>query len=205
MTTNKITAENFWNNFQKKINEQIKDVQKKWNNQSEFTELILKEISNKVLEKAKYEKKHQYEYLKIDLIGWNTLDNDLGTRPENFNRHFWAFDVAIEHENNPMDWMDEVVKLSYINCPLRIVVGYAPKEDRERYLTYVGNALGILNETYQCIREGQDFMLILGDSGLDGKEVSIENYTPYMYDRGEKCFKYGPDYWSQGSNQNGRT
>ena len=196
-TNNKITAESFWNTFQKKINEQIKDVQRKWNSQSKFTKLILKKISSKILEEAEYEKEHQYEYLKIDLIGWKNLNDNLGNLPENFNRHFWAFDVAIEHENNSMDWMDEVVKLSYINCPLRIVVGYAPKEDRERYLTYVGNALGILNETYQCIRKGQDFMLILGDSGLDGKDVSVDSYTPYLYNIDQKCFNNKKADWMQ--------
>ena len=182
VTNNKITAESFWNTFQKKINDQIKDVQRKWNSQSEFTKLILKKISNKILEEAEYEKEHQYEYLKIDLIGWKNLNDNLGNLPENFNRHFWAFDVAIEHENDKTDWMDEVIKLSYINCPLRIVIGYAPKENRDSYLIYVSNALNILNKRYRSIRKEQEFMLILGDSDLEGKDVSADTYTPYLYD-----------------------
>ena len=198
MTTNKITAEYFWNNFQKKINEHIKDVQKKWNNQSEFTELILKEISNKVLEKAKYEKKHQYEYLKIDLIGWKDLDkSELGAIPKNFESYFWAFDVAIEHENDKEKWMDEVIKLSYINCPLRIVIGYAPRNMQEEYLSYVSKALQFLNEKYQSIRKSQEFMIILGDSGLDGKDVSVDSYTPYLYNIDQKCFNNKKADWMQ--------
>lgn len=200
VTNNRMSAESFWNTFRKKINEQIKDVQEKWNNQSEFTELILKEISNGVLAEAKYEEKNQYEYLRIDLIGWNELNNDLGNIPKDFNRHFWAFDVAIEHENNPMDWMDEVIKLSYINCPLRIVVGYAPTTNRNAYLEYVANALQILNSRYQCIRKGQQFMLILGDSGLQGKDVSVENYTPYLYDLDKKCFINKQNDWLKKEN-----
>ena len=178
----KITAESFWNNFQHKVNEHIRDIHKKWKTRSEFTDLILKEISNKVLEDVEYEKKHQYEYLKIDLIGWNALDNNLGVQPDNFNRHLWAFDVAIEHENDKTDWMDEVIKLSYINCPLRIVIGYAPKENRDSYLIYVSNALNILNKRYRSIRKEQEFMLILGDSDVEGKDVSADTYTPYLYD-----------------------
>ena len=197
--TNKITAESFWNTFQQKVNEQIKDVQDKWNNQSEFTDLILKKISNGVLAEAKYEDKNQYEYLRIDLIGWKKLNDNFGNLPENFNRHFWAFDVAIEHENNPMDWMDEVIKLSYINCPLRIVIGYSPKMKRDNYLDYVSKAMRILNERYQCVREGQDFMLILGDSGIESADVSVENYTPYLYDL-EKGFVDKKKAWGKRSN-----
>ena len=52
----KITAESFWNNFQHKVNEHIRDIHKKWKTRSEFTDLILKEISNKVLEDVEYEK-----------------------------------------------------------------------------------------------------------------------------------------------------
>ena len=98
--------------------------------------------------------------------------------------------------------MDEVIKLSYINCPLRIVIGYAPRNMQEEYLSYVSKALQILNREYQSIRESQEFMIILGDSGLDGKDVSIENYTPYVYDCdcNEQCFKEGKVYWAQRSN-----
>ncbi|MBQ9785489.1 MAG: hypothetical protein IJW29_08305 [Clostridia bacterium] len=197
--TKAITAESFWKDFCKALEENGNEIQNVWNNKSAFTEFIIKKIFNSILNKNYgYKNEHQYEYLKIDLVGWKDLDkSELGAIPKNFESYFWAFDVAIEHENDKEKWMDEVIKLSYINCPLRIVIGYAPKDMQEEYLSYVSKALQILNEKYQSIREGQKFMIILGDSGLDGKDVSIENYTPYLYNLDQKCFKNKKADWMQ--------
>lgn len=197
--TKSITAESFWKDFCKALEENGNAIQNIWNNKSVFTEFIIKEIFNSILNKNYgYKDEHQYEYLKIDLVGWKDLDKSkLGAIPKYFEPYFWAFDVAIEHENDKGKWMDEVIKLSYINCPLRIVVGYAPRNMQAEYLSYVSNALQILNKTYDSIRAGQYFMIILGDSGLDGKDVSVDSYTPYLYNIDQKCFNNKKADWMQ--------
>ena len=187
MVDEKITAKRFWRGFCHEVNAQISEVQAKWENQPDFTEFILKEICDSVLQKMNCER--QYEYFRIDLIGWNSLKDDkLGDPPKGLKKHFWELNVAIEHENNRTDWLDEIVKLSYINCPLRIVIGYAPTKNRQDYLDYAAKSLGLLNKRYQSVRKDQEFMLILGDSYLPGEAVSTINYTPYLYDPSEKIF-----------------
>ena len=195
MINNEITAESFWRAFYREVNTQIEEIKAKWENQTDFTKFILKGICDSVLQKMNC--KRQYEYFRIDLIGWTESDYDFGKCPKGFKRHFWDFNVAIEHENNREDWLDEVVKLSYINCPLRIVIGYAPTENRQAYLDYASEALRLLNKRYQSIREDQEFLLILGDSYLPGETVSAINYTPYLYlyDRDSGLFKNQNNNW----------
>ena len=40
--------------------------------------------------------------------------------------------AAIEHENDWKDWTYEVAKLDFINCPLRVVIGYMDNSKREK-------------------------------------------------------------------------
>ena len=84
--TKEITAKSFWKNFCEALEGNVNAIQNVWNNKSAFTEFIIKNVFNSILhDKYEYEDKHQYEYLKIDLIGWKELDkSELGAIPKNF-------------------------------------------------------------------------------------------------------------------------
>ncbi len=78
---------------------------------------------------------HQNEYFRIDVIGWvghaEEMENDPDYEKVDLNPHFWDLKVAIEHENSKADWSDEVFKLIHIKCPLKVIIGYSPWNQRD--------------------------------------------------------------------------
>lgn len=109
-------------------------------NQSAYTELINKCIVAGIINDAYFEDdpRHlvaQHEYFRIDTIGYQHRYTEIpeeevkaiGLKP-----HFWDLMVAVEHENSKSDWMDEVIKLAHIRCPLKIVVVYNYCDERSK-------------------------------------------------------------------------
>ena len=62
----------------------------------------------------------QHEYFRIDTVGWNGRYKCLDEKESKqigLNRHHWDLKIAVEHENNKADWLDELIKLIHIRCP----------------------------------------------------------------------------------------
>lgn len=153
---------------------------------TEFTNFIIERI-NAIITSKNY--LSQNEYFRIDAMGYSTKWKKL-EKVSGFNPHLWDLQIAVEHENNPKDWLDEVIKLAHICCPLRVVIGYAPMKDRnatdERLLKYSAKALQLL----QCrdnLKSGE-FMVILGNSGTK-KTDDYFNYRAYVLNRETLTFE----------------
>lgn len=180
-----MNAEAFWSSFKAMLTDDfLRQARKKWDNHKKFTNFILPHLSD-ILSDNGFEKEHQREYFKIDLIGWQQRKDELEESPRigdyQLNRHFWHLGVAVEHENNSRDWTYELVKLLYINCPLRVVIGYLPKElnaaEQKQILDYAAAVVTKANADANgaLVRKGQEYLLILGTAAAP----SI--YTPYLY------------------------
>jgi len=198
----------FWESFKRLVEENSAKLEDIWSERSEsgkgenpFTKEI-KQVITQAINQAQgvvgVNTYHtQKEYYRIDLIGWEQkkdtghyeIDNDLGYQ---LNKHAWNFDIAVEHENDERDWSDEVVKLAYIFCELRVVIGYFPYmknenekwELQQKHLNAVVQTIEQLN-CYDNMNHGQ-FMVILGDVG-GKKEDNFKEliYTPYLYKGGK--------------------
>ena len=108
------------------------------NHEKAYTKLVNKRIIHEIIEKAVDEHGTplvpQHEYFRIDNIGYKhnyykiteAERDDVGLW-----RHLWDLKIAVEHENSKKDWMDEVVKLIHIRCPLKIVIAYNNCDMRE--------------------------------------------------------------------------
>ena len=150
----------------------------KYINNSAFTTFIIDEI-NSIIDTMNYQP--QNEYYRIDASGyaprWNELEKVNG-----FKAHLWDLKIAVEHENDPKDWLDEVIKLAHIYCPLRVVIGYVPMKIREtedvKRLKYASKALQML-ECKDNLANGE-FMVILGNSNTYRKEKNYFNYKAYV-------------------------
>ena len=189
-------AEEFWRAFNNRLNDANirKEAAKKWNYSKDYTEFIIEMMENMIGAKDKgglgFETSK--EYYRIDLTGWTQRRNEIENNiPKNkdyvFQPYCWDLEIAIEHENNDRLWMDEIIKLLHINCPLRVVIGYVPKSiPKEPYLEYVSTA--IADSKKDSSMESGDFLLILGDSkvGDDGEKC---NYMPYKWDKKNNSFR----------------
>ena len=124
----------------------------------------------------------QNEYFRIDSMGYKSRWRELEEK-SGFNRHLWDLEIAVEHENDCKDWLDEVIKLAHICCPLRVVIGYVPmdKRDRDReLLDYASEALKNLNCRNNVL--SGEFMVILGNCNTNKKEEHYFNYKAYVLD-----------------------
>ena len=165
-----------------------------WKNRDRFTKEIIPLIE-KILKEHGYAEEHQREYYRIDVIGWYDRKQDLKkiVKPENYplKEHFWELGVAIEHENDMLDWTDELVKLLYINCPLRIVIGYYPenaKEQLRQALEYASDVVSLTNVQNTLIRDDQEYVLILGENHQNPEQLNKNTYSAYIYNNLLKKF-----------------
>ena len=151
-----------------------------------FTKFIVREI-NEIIGATKIENSNnkvdwQKEYYRIDAIGYVSRRNELKEKISGFKGQRWDLKIAVEHENDPIEWMDEVVKLAHICCPLRVVIGYVPMKNRESEdvirLNYVSETLKEL-ECKENLKNGE-FMIILGNSSTGGREENYFNYKAYI-------------------------
>lgn len=146
---------------------------------TDFTDFIIDRINTIIREKGYCS---QNEYFRIDSMGYKSRYKELN-KISGFNRHFWDLEIAVEHENDKKDWLDEIIKLAHICCPLRVVIGYVPiklRSDDQVFLDYAAEALKKL----QCkdnVKTGE-FMVILGNGDTKGHVEYYFNYQAYVLD-----------------------
>ena len=178
-------------------------------NEPAFTELINKDIIDGVIancdvdEALLKEKKclreysklvAQHEYFRIDSIGYQhkfwMIDSD-DSKNYGLNRHFWDLKIAVEHENSKKDWMDEVIKLIHVRCPLKVVIAYNYCDHRDyikndnlcdlNKLNYIAKWMVKVNAFDKNARE--EYLVIIGNgAGLEQKSYSEFDYRGYIFD-----------------------
>ena len=133
------------------------------------------------------------EYYRIDVTGWEHVTDEKLKKEflkAKLNYHSWKLKVAFEHENNYDDWTDEVTKLLYVSCPLKVVVGYNEAGKREDDVCGDKHKLELVARTIKNLNVyvNGELLIILGNCG-EGykKEKEAEKYfgyRAYLYDNG---------------------
>ena len=195
----KITAKYFFTEFTK-----IKDdpeAKESYPSNKSFTSFVIPKI-NEILDNSIEQqlKNVQNEYYRIDAIKWAKCKND-NDRSCHLRNHLWDLQVAVEHENDSRDWMDEVTKLAHICCDLRVVIGYLPHEKRKidekdknedediKCLDYIVNALQKL-ACYDNMKRGE-FLIIIGSSDTGGEKHQDKffHYKGYIFNKTTENFE----------------
>jgi hypothetical protein len=184
-------ARDFWNKFKKLFEEgsdSLKIAQENWDCERDFTnEFINKKIPEIMNNEKRY--KTEFEYFRIDIIAYTQRKEEAKAIEYNYNGEYylkpylWDLEIAFEHENKNREWLDEIVKLSHIRCPLRVVVGYAPIENRDVHVKYAANVLS--KKLGNGLPDEEEFMLILGESKIKSYQVNESTYIAYKYENGE--------------------
>lgn len=196
-----MTAREFWISFYEKVvkkdGSDHDQLCKDWTTSKVFTDSISKVIANII--ESNYEKNSitvQPEYLRIDIPAWQKNsgnDQTFVNEDTTFQKYDWNLKVAVEHENDHRLWMDEVIKLAHINCPLRVVIGYVHVgKDRDEttrkqkaILKRVADVLNNNIDAWKTVMSANnniqsEFLIILGDGNVKDKN-SMCYYTPYFY------------------------
>lgn len=150
---------------------------------------------------------HEYrfanEYYHIDNLIYENVNGGYEPADKNMykiNKHRWRLLAAVEHENDKKDWTDELVKLMYINCDFRCVIGYG-----DFYSGYE-NQKNIANEIFgeimksakvqptNYVTEKQQFLLIFGPRVCDIEKANgsiklSEMFKGFIYDSSNEKFK----------------
>lgn len=187
-----MTAKEFWIEFKKLFREGSKELaiaRANWKNSKNFTKNFVKEYFPVVMSNGN-EYETGFEYYRIDIIAYSKnvdeaeqIEKAIGLDKKKFSPYLWDLKIALEHENDKKEWLDEVIKLSHINCPLRVVIGYATEDSRELRLRFASEMLQ--KKIGKHTPKGQEFMLILGKSGISSSEVNEDTYKAYIYEDGE--------------------
>ncbi len=170
-----LDAKSFYNKFTAGVT--VNGCYMKYSLLKGFTNLVKRTVSDIVEE---YELEYYPEYYTIDYTAWYTERDAevLCELSENFgfkkSKYCWNMMAAIEHENE--NWDYEVLKLSCINCPLRVVIGYNDKTTDCEKLDYIAKRLSALDSFIFDADKGQEFMIILGND-----EKKNAEYRGYLY------------------------
>ena len=163
---------------------------------SDFTSVITNEL-NKIVDDAGLI--HENEYFRYDVIGYKSAYEKMLEQAQQegigLKAHFWDLEIAIEHENNKKDWTDEVMKLVHVKCPLKVVIGYSPWDQRdneeEKKLSFV--AQWMKRERAFSIGKGQEeYLVILGNAKAVSRnmpEYTKFDYRAYLYDWDKEQFQ----------------
>ena len=160
-----------------------------------FTELVNKTLIKTIIENSGLTAQH--EYFRIDTVGWNGRYEALDAKESKqigLNRHLWDLEIAVEHENNKADWLDELIKLIHIRCPLKVVIGYNYCDQREeaekKKLIYAAKCMQMVKAFHTPDQE--EYLILLGNGAPKDKRhetYSCFNYRAYLYDYQYKGFK----------------
>ena len=181
------TADLFFRDFVQSAQEHITLTEYK-SSLPEFTEKIMHLISEIVDQiPGEYTDNliSQKEYFRIDVSGWESKSKSFSKAANavNLNSYAWDLRVAVEHENNPKLWLDEVVKLAHIHCPLKVVIGYCGWQERNMDFEKLDLASKILNSVnaFDNSSDGE-FLVILGNcSSSSSSEYGEMGYKGYLY------------------------
>lgn len=159
--------------------------------ESAFTELVNKGIVDRIIE-SEDGLIPQHEYLRIDSIGYKHRYTEISeeeAREVGLNRHFWELAIAVEHENSKHDWMDEVIKLLHVRCPLKVVISYNYCDCREEMeinkLGFIAKYMKKWLENYPNDKE--EYLIIIGNSAPKNRNsigYEIFDYRGYEYING---------------------
>lgn len=157
------------------------------NDEPTFTELVNKRIIHDIIkEKAGYEVQH--EYFRVDTVGWEGHYMEIPqqeAKSVGMNRHLWDLKIAVEHENSKKDWMDEVIKLVHLRCPLKVIIGYNYCDCRNFEMEKLAFVAKYMKQVAAFAEKAQEeYLIILGngasryDKGVDYTEF---DYRGYLY------------------------
>lgn len=163
-----------------------------------FTKLINYTIIPQIIKKAGY--KNQNEYFRIDVIGWDKNNNEqtnkqieAESKPLGLYKHLWNLKIAVEHENNQSDWTDELIKLAHIRCPLKVIIGYSPFDERDmeenEKLNFAHTCL-LKTDAFDSMAD-EEFLLIFGNCASRRKNNLSYNtfdYKGYVLRKGYSKF-----------------
>ncbi len=155
----------------------LQQANQSYQHNTEFTNFIIERI-NQIIKSRGWVA--QNEYFRIDCMGYKSRYKEL-EKTSGLTPHLWDMEIAVEHENDDKDWLDEVIKLAHVCCPLRVVIGYVPEDKRsddQNLLDYAANALKRLKCVDNVTRG--EFMIILGNSNTKGKVENYFNYQAYI-------------------------
>lgn len=139
------------------------------------------------------------EYYRFDVTGWKdaapneTLKEQFGKAKLNY--HAWTLEVSFEHENNSHDWSDEVIKLLYANCPLKIVVGYNDSLKRDHKILGDNHKLELLTEVIKNLNVDitGEYLIIIGNGNkkgyIDKEGEEYFGYRAYLYNKNKNAFE----------------
>ncbi len=176
---NNITTENFYGHFLEIVKElklaEYKDC-------FHLTTFLKKKINEYITERGY---RFTNEYYRIDTIAWEKIIPDDMTIKEgkdhNLSLYLWELKAAFEYENNKYEWLDELVKLSYIKCPLKVIItyNYCDKRKDEK----LGDTAKIefgksLLKQIGTLDSREEYLIIIGNACA--KESKIE-YTDFGY------------------------
>ena len=139
------------------------------------------------------------EYFRIDLCGWSGQEvHEAGeekwenlcshyNEQYNFNEHYWNLEIAVEFENMPRSWGDEVIKLCHVVCGLKVVIGYARHDDRKNDTEKLEIMAKHMKKLVYVKQPGGQFLVILGNSGKGNN---------YEYKDFDKDIEFVPFLWN---------
>ena len=201
--TEKVSAEVFLNLFLETLKSTEQETINKYKDLTRWTEYLADKIEE-ILRGLNL--KTNREYFRIDIIGWSGNkewdDNSEKGYKQNIghekctknsdvklNEYNWNLEVAVEYENNPEDWMDEVIKLCHVKCGLKVVIGYSAYDsafeedgtfdDAHHKMHLV--LKNIYELEYAGIGENEQMLIILGDVGKDEyKDLESLHFRAYL-------------------------
>lgn len=177
-------GKNFFEVFTKLLENHFKVCPYDYNNKTLWTRAITKNggkdtLIDKALDECFEGSEKCNEYYRIDNARYikPQIKKDRGIK-----LHHWKLVAVVEHENDFSDWTDELVKLAYINCDFRVVIGYGNYQNEYKECIEVANSVAKKIQFNQYVKDSQEFILIFGPRSKNlAKEEISDKFRAFLW------------------------
>lgn len=173
-------AKEFFERFKESVEQNKDKIKECYRYSSEFTPVILSVIENMI---KGYDSNIETsrEYFKIDLVAWTDLRNDKTkaiAESVSMKEYCWHLDIAVEHENDSREWYDEFIKISYVKCPLKVIICY--NNDKNSDVKKIETATQLVKECNKYSFVNEEILIIMGNTNSSMRNEYDFGYRGYL-------------------------
>lgn len=100
----------------------------------------------------------------------------------------WDMKIAVEYESSPAEWVNRLIKLTHLRCPLKVLICFS--SDRKTDLDRLMFAAKCLMRIAAYDRQAkEEYVIIMGNApASDGTPPEDFGWKSYEYSHEDRCF-----------------
>lgn len=155
-----------------------------------FQKDLLKAIKKQIIQKEMNIASDK-KIFQVDLLGYDVEDVDdkrMKKEGKEFNvkSNLWHPEIAIDHVTDSKEWVADLINLTYIRCPFKVIITYANYDERDHDLALLAYATRwMIASNGFDVGAKEKYLIIVGNQGnkkVKDQMDDVCDYRGYYFD-----------------------